>query len=94
MKRNREDTSSGEEDFGPVPQGMTTAEGDKRPAKKVFESENESHSCAETQVRRAQFRKLFLSSLPDSRLYEKSYMHRDFVVLVQISRKQASSSSH
>lgn len=61
-----------DEDFGPAPIASEGA------------PEHEGHQTKKR--RRLEHEALFLSAIPDSPRYEKSYMHRDIVITLPILR--------
>lgn len=97
MKRSHPDGdgSDSDDDFGPMPlpAGIAAAEGDAGSAEGEPSTAGgggaESHSSkvAKKVVKKLKHEKLYLDNLPSSSMYERSFMHRDIVTHIAVSKQ-------
>lgn len=84
MKRSHnsdnDSDSSSDDDFGPSPELETTGSSNN-------ETEVAHSKSRKKRVKRDAFEKLYLDNLPSCDFYEKSYMHRDIVTHIAISKQ-------
>ena len=97
MKRaHPEDTEGGDsdsdDDFGPMPQpagavDIAAAEGEPSVQHSSSVAAGSSDKVVKKAVKKLKYEKLYLDNLPSSSMYERSFMHRDVVTHIAVSKQ-------
>ena len=81
------ESSSDDDDFGPMPTSSTTNGNSlKRPATNINSDDVASQQRKKKKIRRVEHEKELIARLPHAEMYEKSYMHRDVVRFIFVSK--------